>query len=113
MSGLLRFIVVFRALVPRANWALYLDSYFGHGGAEQYVRAHKIRHLPRCAATMLWGCSSGTLKYMGEFDRTGTPYNYMLAGWSVLRASPAVLESLLSNRLPTCTAQRSSRTCGT
>ena len=58
-----------------------LSSYFGHGGAEQYVRSHKISHLPRCAATMLWGCSSGTLKYMGEFDRTGTPYNYMLAGW--------------------------------
>ena len=32
---------------------------------------------------MLWGCSSGKLKYMGEFDRTGTPYHYMLAGWYV------------------------------
>ena len=63
----------------------------------------------RAAATMLWGCSSGTLKYMGEFDRTGTPYNYMLAGWSVSRASPAVLESLLSNRLPTRTAPRDPR----
>lgn len=56
-------------------------SYFGHGGAEQYIRSHKLRHLPRCAATMLWGCSSGALKEMGDFDRTGTPYNYMLAGW--------------------------------
>lgn len=32
---------------------------------------------------MLWGCSSGLLRDMGEFDRIGTPYNYMLAGWWV------------------------------
>ncbi|KAI0634651.1 peptidase family C50-domain-containing protein [Trametes polyzona] len=64
-----------------------LMIYFGHGGAEQYIRSHKIRHLPRCAATMLWGCSSGTLKYMGEFDRTGTPYHYMLAGCPTLVAN--------------------------
>ncbi|KAI0360283.1 hypothetical protein OH77DRAFT_1393661 [Trametes cingulata] len=64
-----------------------LMIYFGHGGAEQYIRSHKIRHLPRCAATMLWGCSSGILKYMGEFDRTGTPYHYMLAGCPTLIAN--------------------------
>ncbi|KAI8971333.1 peptidase family C50-domain-containing protein [Trametes punicea] len=64
-----------------------LMIYFGHGGAEQYIRSHKIRHLPRCAATMLWGCSSGVLKYMGEFDRTGTPYHYMLAGCPTLIAN--------------------------
>ena len=62
-------------------------SYFGHGGEEQYVRSHKIRHLPRCAATMLWGRSSGNLKDMGNFDRVEMPYNYMLAGWSVLMSS--------------------------
>lgn len=33
---------------------------------------------------MLWGCSSGALREMGDFDRVGTPYNYMLAGWYVL-----------------------------
>ncbi|KAL6306065.1 peptidase family C50-domain-containing protein [Sparassis latifolia] len=64
-----------------------LVIYFGHGGAEQYVRSHKIRHLPRCAATMLWGCSSGALKEMGDFDRVGTPYNYMLAGCPTLVAN--------------------------
>jgi separase len=57
------------------------SSYFGHGGGEQYVRSHKIRSLPTCGAVMLWGCSSGALREMGDFDRTGTPYNYMLAGW--------------------------------
>ncbi|KAI0646724.1 peptidase family C50-domain-containing protein [Trametes meyenii] len=64
-----------------------LVIYFGHGGAEQYIRSHKIRHLPRCAATMLWGCSSGVLKYMGDFDRVGTPYHYMLAGCPTLVAN--------------------------
>ncbi|KAG1731550.1 peptidase family C50-domain-containing protein [Suillus lakei] len=64
-----------------------LVVYFGHGGGEQYVRSHKIRHLPRCAATMLWGCSSGSLKEMGDFDRVGTPFNYMLAGCPLLVAN--------------------------
>ncbi|KAI0344016.1 hypothetical protein BDW22DRAFT_1114942 [Trametopsis cervina] len=64
-----------------------LFIYFGHGGAEQYIRSRKIRHLPKCAATMLWGCSSGALKEMGDFDRTGTPYNYMLAGCPTLVAN--------------------------
>ncbi|CEQ40338.1 SPOSA6832_01949 [Sporobolomyces salmonicolor] len=61
-----------------------LFLYFGHGGAEQYT----IRHLPRCAVTMLWGCSSGLLKDQGDFDPVGTPYHYMVAGsWVDLRPS--------------------------
>lgn len=64
-----------------------LVIYFGHGGAEQYIRSSKIRHLQRCAATMLWGCSSGTLREMGDFDRIGTPHNYMLAGCPTLVAN--------------------------
>ncbi|KAF8556865.1 hypothetical protein OG21DRAFT_1495257 [Imleria badia] len=64
-----------------------LVIYFGHGGGEQYARSHKIRHLSRCAATMLWGCSSGALREMGEFDRVGTPYNYMVAGCPTLVAN--------------------------
>ncbi|EJD40173.1 hypothetical protein AURDEDRAFT_170753 [Auricularia subglabra TFB-10046 SS5] len=64
-----------------------LVIYFGHGGAEQYVRSHKIRNLPRCAATMLWGCSSGMMRDMGEFDRCGTPDSYMLSGCPTLVAN--------------------------
>ncbi|KAF8878488.1 peptidase family C50-domain-containing protein [Gymnopilus junonius] len=64
-----------------------LVVYFGHGGGEQYIRSHRIRSLPTCAATMLWGCSSGALRDMGDFDRTGTPYNYMLAGCPTLVAN--------------------------
>ncbi|KAJ3922165.1 cysteine peptidase C50 [Lentinula edodes] len=64
-----------------------LVVYFGHGGAEQYVRSHRLRSLPRCAAVMLWGCSSGALRDMGDFDRVGTPLNYMLAGCPTLVAN--------------------------
>ncbi|KAL8280628.1 hypothetical protein RQP46_006951 [Phenoliferia psychrophenolica] len=61
--------------------------YFGHGGAEQYVRSQSIRHLPRCAVTMLWGCSSGLLKDLGDYDPVGTPYHYMIAGCPTLLAN--------------------------
>ncbi|KAK0192924.1 peptidase family C50-domain-containing protein [Armillaria mellea] len=64
-----------------------LIVYFGHGGGEQYIRSHRIRHLPRCAAVMLWGCSSGFLREMGTFDRVGAPYNYMIAGCPTLVAN--------------------------
>ncbi|KAK0449824.1 peptidase family C50-domain-containing protein [Desarmillaria tabescens] len=64
-----------------------LVVYFGHGGGEQYVRSHRIRHLPRCAAVMLWGCSSGFLREMGNFDRVGAPYNYIIAGCPTLVAN--------------------------
>ncbi|KIY31248.1 hypothetical protein I305_06356 [Cryptococcus gattii E566] len=57
-----------------------LVLYFGHGGAEQYISSQKIRSLPQCATTMLWGCSSGHLKEQGDFDRTGTAWHYMVAG---------------------------------
>jgi len=63
-----------------------LFIYMGHGGAEQYIRSNKIKHLRQCAATMLWGCSSGLMRDMGDFDRTGTPYNYMMAGCPTLVA---------------------------
>ncbi|KAG8894550.1 hypothetical protein FRB99_001141, partial [Tulasnella sp. 403] len=64
-----------------------LFLYFGHGGAQNYIRSHKIRNLPRCAATMLWGCSSGALHDMGDFDRIGNPNHYMLAGCPTLVAN--------------------------
>ncbi|ORY92414.1 peptidase family C50-domain-containing protein [Leucosporidium creatinivorum] len=71
--------------VALSNNDLFL--YFGHGGAEQYVRSQTIRHLPRCATTMLWGCSSGLLKDQGDFDPVGTPYHYMIAGCPALVAN--------------------------
>ena len=63
------------------------ERYFGHGGAEQYIRSFKIRHLKHCANVMLWGCSSGALKDQGDFDRVGTALNYMIAGAYVLSSA--------------------------
>ncbi|CAK5277632.1 unnamed protein product [Mycena citricolor] len=64
-----------------------LVVYFGHGGGEQYARAHRIRNLTRCAAVMLWGCSSGLLRDLGDYERIGTPWNYMVAGCPSLVAN--------------------------
>ncbi|GAA5956273.1 hypothetical protein JCM8115_001674 [Rhodotorula mucilaginosa] len=64
-----------------------LFLYFGHGGAEQYIRSQTVRNAPRCAVTMLWGCSSGMLKDQGVFDPTGTPYHYMVGGCPALVAN--------------------------
>ncbi|KAG9089800.1 hypothetical protein FRC06_001389 [Ceratobasidium sp. 370] len=64
-----------------------LFIYFGHGGGEQFIRSQKVRHLQRCAAAMLWGCSSGAIRDMGDFDPVGTPYHYMLAGCPTLIAT--------------------------
>lgn len=64
-----------------------LVMYFGHGGGEEYIRGHKVRALRRCAVTMLWGCSSGLLREHGDFDCTGTPWDYVLAGSPCLVAN--------------------------
>ena len=74
--------------LPKALERSDLMLYFGHSGAEQYIRQAKIRELERCAVTMLWGCSSAILRNNGDFDRTGTPLNYMCAG------SPAMVGNL-------------------
>ena len=60
------------------------DRYFGHGGGEQYIRGSKVRTLPKCATTFLWGCSSGKLDDQGDLDPAGTAWDYMMAGWHVL-----------------------------
>ncbi|KAH9460084.1 hypothetical protein Pst134EB_008287 [Puccinia striiformis f. sp. tritici] len=73
--------------VKQALLSANLMLYFGHGGAEQYIRSQTIKQLPRCAVTMLWGCSSGMLHDQGDFDPTGTPYAYMLAGCPALLAN--------------------------
>ncbi|TIB38990.1 hypothetical protein E3P86_01335 [Wallemia ichthyophaga] len=64
-----------------------LFIYFGHGGGQKYIRSQKIRNMPKCASTMLWGCSSGSLKSNGDFDSNGNPNNYLLAGCPCLVAN--------------------------
>lgn len=45
---------------------------------------------------MLWGCSSGHLMDQGEFDRTGVPWNYMVAGWFVRLPAARLIGPLLT-----------------
>ena len=61
--------------------------YFGHSGAEMYVHPARLRELERCAATMLWGCSSGALEVHGVYDPIGTPYQYAVAQCPALLAA--------------------------
>ena len=62
--------------------------YFGHGGGEQYIRANKLKQLPKCAVAFLMGCSSGALKDQGIYEPWGLPYDYLIAG------SPCVVANL-------------------
>ena len=61
--------------------------YFGHGSGEQYIKSTQIKRLPRCALTMLFGCSSGKLREQGDFEPCGTPVTYLLAGTPALLAN--------------------------
>lgn len=55
--------------------------YFGHGGGEQYIPAGRLRALPRCATSLLMGCSSGKLQDLGQiYEPTGVVLAYLLAG---------------------------------
>lgn len=64
-----------------------LVVYMGHGGGEQYIRSAKIKSLKRCAPTLLLGCSSGALEYVGDYESWGTPLNYLIAGCPMLIAN--------------------------
>lgn len=57
-----------------------LVLYFGHGGGAQYIRGRTIRKLPRCAVTLLMGCSSVKLSECGVYESYGMPWNYINGG---------------------------------
>ncbi|XP_062077222.1 separase isoform X2 [Humulus lupulus] len=65
-----------------------LFIYFGHGSGAQYIPRHEIQKLENCAATLLMGCSSGSLTLNGCYVPHGTPLSYLLAG------SPAIIANL-------------------
>ncbi|GLT85957.1 hypothetical protein SLE2022_041220 [Rubroshorea leprosula] len=64
-----------------------LFLYFGHGSGSQYIPRHEIQKLDNCAATLLMGCSSGTLSLNGCYIPQGTPLSYLLAGSPVIVAN--------------------------
>eukprot|EP00268_Persea_americana_P017925 TRINITY_DN18757_c0_g1_i15.p1 TRINITY_DN18757_c0_g1~~TRINITY_DN18757_c0_g1_i15.p1 ORF type:complete len:389 (+),score=75.84 TRINITY_DN18757_c0_g1_i15:652-1818(+) len=78
---------------PTEDLALALQNhdlfiYLGHGSGMQYIPGHEIRNLNRCAATLLMGCSSGSMSFTGHYAPQGAPLSYILAG------SPAIIANL-------------------
>jgi separase len=67
-----------------------LFLYFGHGGAEKYIKSNELRNngMKKLPCALLFGCSSGYLKEVGQFDPYGTVYDYIAGG------SPSVLVNL-------------------
>ncbi|KAL3814465.1 hypothetical protein ACJIZ3_015733 [Penstemon smallii] len=64
-----------------------LFIYFGHGSGTQYIPGHEIQKLESCAATLLMGCSSGSLYLKGSYMPQGAPISYLLAGSPVIIAN--------------------------
>lgn len=84
------------------------------GGATgaQYIPRHEIHKLDTCAASLLMGCSSGSLTLNGYYVPQGIPLSYLKAGspvivanlWEVTdkdidRFGKAILEAWLRERL--------------
>ncbi|XP_059648132.1 separase [Cornus florida] len=64
-----------------------LFIYFGHGSGAQYIPGHEIQKVENCAATLLMGCSSGSLSLNGCYTPQGAPLYYLLAGSPVIVAN--------------------------
>ncbi|GMH28096.1 hypothetical protein Nepgr_029939 [Nepenthes gracilis] len=64
-----------------------LYIYFGHGSGAQYIPTDEIQKLERCAATVLMGCSSGSLLLNGCYAPQGIAYSYILAGSPIVVAN--------------------------
>ncbi|KAM7250817.1 hypothetical protein ACFE04_022700 [Oxalis oulophora] len=88
-----------------------LFIYFGHGSGSQYIKKDEIQKLEKCAATLLMGCSSGSLKLNGRYIPQGMPLTYLLGGspitianlWEVTdkdidRFGKAMLDSWIKER---------------
>eukprot|EP01105_Mastigella_eilhardi_P003936 TRINITY_DN1517_c1_g2_i2.p1 TRINITY_DN1517_c1_g2~~TRINITY_DN1517_c1_g2_i2.p1 ORF type:complete len:381 (+),score=101.23 TRINITY_DN1517_c1_g2_i2:664-1806(+) len=57
-----------------------LVVYCGHGTGEQYLAGSAVQQLRRCGVALLMGCSSGSLAAQGDFEPTGMPLHYIIAG---------------------------------
>ncbi|KAI9176721.1 hypothetical protein LWI28_006369 [Acer negundo] len=64
-----------------------LFIYFGHGSGAQYIPRSDLQKLKRCSASLLMGCSSGSLKLEGCYNPHGTPLSYLQAGSPVIVAN--------------------------
>lgn len=75
------------SLFPHAFFFWNIDCVCCHLGA-QYIPRHEIQKLDGCAASLLLGCSSGSLSLHGAYLPEGTVLSYLLAG------SPAIIANL-------------------
>jgi len=57
------------------------------GVGAQYISQQEIQKLENCAATLLMGCSSGSLSLNGCYAPQGTALSYLLAGSPVIVAN--------------------------
>ncbi|CAL9041755.1 unnamed protein product [Musa banksii] len=73
-------------IIALQNHDLFL--YFGHGSGTQYIPEKEVQKLHHCAATLLMGCSSGSLLHRGCYAPQGAPLSYLFAG------SPSVIANL-------------------
>ncbi|PJF17829.1 hypothetical protein PSACC_02345 [Paramicrosporidium saccamoebae] len=64
-----------------------LALYFGHGSGEAYLPIDEISTLPSCAATFLFGCSSGRLKPTGSYNAEGALLAFQTAKSPLLLAN--------------------------
>ena len=64
-----------------------LFVYCGHSAGEQFLRSDAVARLPRCASTLLMGCSSGRLRECGECEPFGMPVAYLQGGCESLIAN--------------------------
>lgn len=63
-------------------------GYTASGGiGEQYLSRNEIQELDKCAATLLMGCSSGSLKLNGCYIPRGVSLSYIQAGSPVIIAN--------------------------
>ena len=61
-----------------------LFIYIGHGSGAQYIPRHEIQKLENRAATLLMGCSSGSLSLNGQYTLQGTHLSYLSAGSPII-----------------------------
>jgi len=64
-----------------------LFVYCGHSAGEQFLRSDAVARLPRCASTLLMGCSSGRLRDCGAYEPFGMPVAYLQGGCESLVAN--------------------------
>jgi len=74
-------------VLKRALCDKELFVYCGHGDGRALLPGPELRGLPRCAVSLLMGCSSGALRPHGGLAPSGTPLHYLHARCPALVAN--------------------------